>query len=248
MISGVVTDESRPEQTIRALFSQFNRRDLWSLAWLALLIRLVFLLLSLQTQDISGVSMWADDSQTYMRVADYWLSGDEFGKQRMLIAGPGYGMVLAGLRLVFGTNPWPPLLLNLTLGVLAPIVVYMLAMLLIRRRSVALLAGTISCISWTSVSLSVSQLTDQPFFTLHALALLLFVVGLQTDRTRWFVIAGVVAGIATYIRALGQVWPVVFAFITILFALTHPRPGRWRAFVRALWTSVILLLMIAGWS
>jgi hypothetical protein len=155
--------EQTSKPSFGSLFPQFDRRDIWSLVWLALVIRLVFLLLGLQAQDLSGVTMWANDSHTYVDVARYWLNGDSVGKQQMLLAGPGYGFILACFIWLFGTNPWPPLFLNIGLGILAPAVVYLLALTLIQRRSVALLAGLICCISWTGVSLSVSQLTDQPF-------------------------------------------------------------------------------------
>lgn len=223
-------------------------RDLWLLAALALVLRLGYLVLGLQTLDIEGVTMWAHDTGIYLSIAQYWISGDPFGEQMLFLGGPGYGALLAFSQLLFGQTPWPPLVLNLLLGCAAPVIVYLTAMLLVDRRPVALLSGLLVCVSWTGVSVSLSLLTDQPFYTLHALAILMFVLGLKTDETRWYVASGITAGVATYIRTMGQVWPVVFVFTALLFVLTIERRARWRRFARSLWAPAILLALVLVWS
>jgi len=193
--------------------------------------------------------MWANDTKNYLSVANFWQSGDPAGAQAMLLAGPGYGLVLAALQAMFaGSMLWPALLLNLLFGCAAPVVVYLLALELTGRRSVALGAGLISAASVTSLSVSTSILSDQPFFTLHALSILWFVMGWKSGRTRWFVLAGFTAGVATWIRVMGQVWPLMFAFIATILILLEPSPRSWFRWGRSLWTPTILLVFVLSWS
>jgi hypothetical protein len=96
--------------------------------------------------------------------------------------------------------------------------------------------------------MSSSVMTDQPFFTLHALSILLFVTGLSTGRRRWLVGAGLSAGIAAYLRSVGQLWPFVFVFIALLWPVRNPQATRLSNLRRSLWTSGLLLLMILAWS
>jgi uncharacterized membrane protein (UPF0136 family) len=167
----------------------------------------------------------------------------------MLLAGPGYGFILAVLQTLFSGSPLvPALLLNLLFGCAAPVVVYLLAAELVSDRRVALGAGLMAAVSVTSLSVSTSLLSDQPFYTLHALALLWFVVGWKTGRARWFLFAGVAAGVATWIRVMGQVWPLVFCFIATALTLLESNPGRWGRWRRSLWTPAILLAFILSWS
>lgn len=225
------------------------QRDIWILAGLALVLRLVYLWLGLNTQPLSEVCLWAHDSRNYVSVAGFWLTGDPAGEQVMLLYGPGYGLILAALQAAFlGSPMWPALCLNILLGCAAPVVVYLTALVLLRKRSVALCAGLFSCISVTSLSVSTSLLSDQPFFTLHSLAVLMFVLGWKQGQARWFVAAGLAAGVATWIRVMGQVWPLVFVFVALLLARVEGGQGKWRRFGRTLWTPAILLLFILGWS
>lgn len=227
---------------------QLAWRNMVGLAGGALILRLVYAWLGTRTQNLSDFALWANDSKNYLSVAHYWLTGDPAGAQTMLLAGPGYGWILAMLQWLFGSPLIPGLVLNMVFGCAAPVVVYLLALELTERHSIALGAGIISAMSVTSLSASTSLLSDQPFFTLHALALLLFVLGWKRGQTRWFVLAGLIAGTATWIRVMGQAWPIVFLFVATLLTLFAPAPRPWTRWRRSLWTPVLLLMFVLGWS
>lgn len=225
------------------------RRDVGGLVLLALFLRLSFVWLGTRAQTLAEMSMWANDTSSYLSAANFWLSGDSAGAQAMLLAGPGYPLILAAIQTLFGGAVLgPALVLNLLLGCVAPVVLYRLAIELTGRRSVALGAGLISAASVTSLSVSTSLLSDQPFFTLHALSLLWFVLGWKSNRARWFVLAGITAGLATWIRVMGQAWPVVFPCIATLTTLLESSPRTWSRWRQSLWTPVILLAFILSWS
>lgn len=245
LITHMKSDAGAPgSTTITAL----RRRDLISLVVLAALVRVTYLLAGLKSMDLSRLAMLASDSATYTALAEYFLTGQGDGIKHLLVAGPGYPAVLAGLGAVFGTGSWPPVLLNVVLGAMAPVAVYLLAELLLRDRTIALLSGLFVALSFTGLSMSTSILTDQPYYTLQAVGLVAFVKGWQTGRARWFVSAGLLSAVAVNIRAVGQLWPYAFFVLSLWYYLRVPAARERGRFLRSLWTPAIMLCLIAGWS
>ena len=214
----------------------------------ALTLRVGYMWLALSALGMDVFWQWAPDARTYWHVSEELMRGIYFGDYWLLRVGPGYGLVLAALRTVFGDSHLPPILLNIVLGSCAPVLVYLLAWRLFSIRAIALASGIIAAVSTTSIALSCHALTDQPSFTFQVAALLLFVVGLQTGRVKWFVAAGLAATVATFIRPSGQFWPLIFIVIPLLIPTMPAFRSRWRQFGIASMTGVLLLLSILGWS
>ncbi|MFH1374718.1 MAG: glycosyltransferase family 39 protein [bacterium] len=219
------------------------------LLWLVgLTLRVGYLLAGLKTQMLEQVVAFSPDSRRYLYVADYLLRTNADGEYYLFQLGPGYPGILAVLELAFGPGLSAPFIFSLILGSLAPVIIYLTAWYLLGSRTVALLAGLIAAVSTTSLALSCSLLTDQSFFTFHAAALLMFVIGMRTGEKRWFVAAGFLAGGATCIRYVNQLWLAVF----VLIALLVPVAGRFRSrrvlLARVGLTAGIMLLMIVLWS
>jgi 4-amino-4-deoxy-L-arabinose transferase-like glycosyltransferase len=223
--------------------------DLLWLFLLALALRETYLLAALAKLDLATIAMVAPDSTVYVKLGDYFLTGNTEAIRHLLVAGPGYPAVLTVLAWVFGTGPWPPVMLNVLLAAASPLAVYLLAETLFGRRSVAVIAGLYTALSFTGISLSTSILTDQPYYTLQAFALLVFLAGLKGGRSRWwFLSAGLLAGTATLIRSMGQLWPYLFLAMAAFHLLYLARPRNWRLLARSLWTPAIMLVLILSWS
>ncbi|MCK4607777.1 MAG: glycosyltransferase family 39 protein [candidate division Zixibacteria bacterium] len=196
---------------------------------------------------------FAPDTRVYLAISEHILSTNALGREFLFWIGPGYGLILAGVESLFGSNHLYACGLNMLLGSLAAVAVYLLAYQLTDSKSVALIAGLIAALSPTSLSLSCNILTDQPYYTFHAFALLLYTLGLSTSKGRWFVAAGLMAGCAAYIRALGQLWPLAFFLIPILLpsrdrTLSKSRLSRMAMAKKVALTSGIALIMILGWA
>ncbi len=224
------------------------RRDLLALALLALAVRLTFLWAGLASQNLSALAMVAPDSSVYAQLTEHVRTGLPVEERLLLVATPGYPALLAGLASVFGDFLWPAVMLNILLGAMAPVAVYLIAAALIQQRTVAVLSGLWVTLSFTGLSMSTSLLTDQPFYTLHAFGLLFFLWGLRTGRTRWFVAAGVVSTVATAIRPLGQLWVWVYPMLGAGWVLADTGRRNWRVFVRSLWVPGLMLAFVLAWS
>ena len=134
--------------------------------------------------------------------------------------GPGYGLLLAAVETLTGSDLVAPVILNLLLGSLAPVLVYLLARELFENRAIAPIAGTIGTLSLTSIALSSQILSDQPFFTIHAGALLAFVKGIKSTRIHWFLAAGTLGAWGACVKSVGEPW--IYLFVAII--LLMPRP------------------------
>lgn len=224
------------------------RQDLWAIVLFALALRLTYLLLGATQFSFPALAMVAPDSNVYAQLADHYRLGTAVESRLLLVAGPGYPMLLASFAWAFGPGLWPPVLLNLVLGALAPLAVYLLAAALVDHQFTARLSALLVALSFTGLSMSTSLLTDQPFYTLHAFGLLFFVWGLQSGNTKLFIAAGFVATVATAIRSLGQLWPWIFMALSACWLLIDRPPHAWRIFLRSLWVPAMLLALIVAWS
>jgi len=217
--------------------------------WLfALALRVGHLLVSLSQIGLQRLSTLAPDTGAYRLVAEYFLSGGVAGEQTIFQVGPGYGLILATFEWLFGPDPLPALVFSVFMGSLGPILVYLLAYCLIRSRTVALIAGIFVALSTTSISLSCMVLSDQPFFTIHAAALICFVLGFRTGKTSWFVAAGTMAGLATLVRGTGQFWWLAFALVGLIVPVPERFPSRLAVVRKACVTGGVMLIMVLAWS
>lgn len=214
----------------------------------AVILRLLYLKLASDSLGFEQFAHYAPDSNLYLAIGDHILSWHRLGSYGLLRVGPGFGLILATIKFMFGSNLIWPILFNIVMGGLAPVFVYLLAYQLFNSRSIALLSGGFSAVSLTSIALSCHILTDQPFFTLQAATLVLFVRGYQTGRIRWYALAGLIAGFGAYVRPSGQIWPLIFIFLVFVVPLTKIYRSRLDFVRRAGITGAVMLLMVLGWS
>jgi 4-amino-4-deoxy-L-arabinose transferase-like glycosyltransferase len=221
---------------------------LLSLFLIALVFRLLYLWAALDNLGLARFWNWAPDTNAYWTVARQFTTDQLLGDYYLFRVGPGYGLILASLHALFGPVPMPAILLNILLGSIAPVIIFLTALELFGSRPVAWVAGLIGALSHTSIALSCHILTDQPYFTLHAAALLCFILGFKRRRTKWFVIAGSIAGIATLVRPSGQLWPILFLFMAVAIPWLTLKAKRVEMMRKASLTGVIMLAVVLGWS
>jgi hypothetical protein len=224
------------------------RVQILSLCLAALALRIGYLLLALHNLGLERLSKWAPDTEIYYTAARHILSSQPQGGYALFRIGPGYALILAGIESVFGSNPLFAILFSLLMGGLAPVAVYLLALELTRSRAVSLVAGIISTISLTSVALSSQILTDQTAFTVLAFSLVCFVRGFRTAGIRSFIVSGILAGFAAYIRPSSQFIPLILLIVPFFLPLQNRFPSRMSMYRRSLLAGAVSLLMVLAWS
>ncbi len=222
--------------------------DLLVLFATALIVRLSYLAAASYSMGFEKFSTFAPDSQFYHIVAEHILHGHLRGPSILLIVGPGYGAIVAALDWIFGPHAVFPILFNILLGSLSPLLVYLIAVRVVEHRWVALAAGLTNALSLTAVSISCHIMTDQPLFTLYATGLLCFILGYQRRHRGWFIAAGLVAGAAALVRGSGQLAILVFALLALVLPVRPLYASRRELISRAGLAALVAGSVVFSWS
>jgi hypothetical protein len=228
-----------------------GRKDLIILFLVALAVRLIYLFLMVGEVPGDKLLSLAPDTASYMRIAHGMIGDGPWDEDSVIVFGPGYGFFLTLVFLLFGTTPYPVLVLQVVLSSLGCLLIYKLGKELTESKTVGLIAGYLSALSFTSISLANFILSDCLFFFLFLLGNVLFVVGLRRGRSDAYIASGVCIGIGALIRAIGQSWPIVM--IALIFILPYERKSRpWLAvrlgiLKRAYVAPLIALVIVGGW-
>ena len=220
------------------------------LALFVLAIGLRFLYLALATDNIGFDAMThgAADTQHYLSIRDHLISWHPKGSNSLLLCGPGYGVILATIKTLFGPHLIWPVVFGILMGGLAPVFIYLLSLQLFESRAISLLAGGFSAVSLTSISLSCQILTDQPFFTFQVASLFCFVSGCRSRSNWWFLLSGLLAGSGALVRPMGQIWPLVVVAFLIVLPLPRLFSSRGHFMRSAAITLAVMLIMMGSWT
>jgi hypothetical protein len=226
---------------VTALFDRLPRWSKWrwdliGLFGLALFLRGAVLWTAIGSIGLETFLSATPDTTNYLSAARALLGHSESYQSVFLTFGPGFPVYLAGfLRL-------------------SCLLIYRISFLILEDQAVSVVAGVIAALSPTSISLSCFILSDTLFAFLFLLSFVLFVEGLRRKTWWYFILSGVLLGIAVLTRTIGQFWPlglIVTAFLLPRTSSEEPSAPRswWTLRTRqvVLCVSVTVCIMI-GWG
>src|SRR3954469_23659032 len=111
----------------------------------------------------------------------------------------GYAYFLAGFYRVFGDRPWVPLLVQVGLNALTPLLLFVAARRWTDRRTAALAALLLGAFSFNTVYAS-TQSSDAICTVLFLTAIVVFLNALERDRRAWFALTGLIVGVMSQFR------------------------------------------------
>jgi len=154
----------------------------------------------------------------------------------------GYAYYLAPFYWAFGPTPLPALVGQAILNALVPPLVYAYAVEAFDRRVAAVATVLVAVLSFNTVYVS-TESTDSVSTVLFMGLLLAFVHGRRTNRDRWFVIAGVLAGLGSQFRPNLVLLPVALAALNWLLG-----PRTWLRLRQGALVAIIAALMLVPWT
>ncbi len=238
---------------LRGLWKNSTLRNLLLLGFF---LRLFFLYEAVHQVGLEDVALISSDSRWYVNSAESIINSDISFEKGLFTFGPGYAMFIAIGLLIWGKTYLLFILSNVLLSTLSIALVYLFAIWLTGNRSVALLAGLLNTISYTSITLSLPILSDTLFFSLFGTGLLFLIRSLDTLSYRDSILTGAVVGISALCRAIGQGWPFMIILIYGSFVWTSRKksqlsqdPGqRWRPMRCLVITLIVSLIPIGIWT
>lgn len=166
----------------------------------------------------------------------YTPNGGEPGLRRS----PCYPLYLAGVYKFFGVKPAIALFLQIIISGFIPIFIYMNANLLFSR-NVAKIASVVSIFEPVSIIYVNIFLSETLFVVFLLLSTYFLFKSLKHKSTTAFILSGITAGIATYLRPVMLYIPFVYAFIYIVVSWL-PFKDRLKYAIGILIITVIIVL------
>ncbi|MCP4703314.1 MAG: glycosyltransferase family 39 protein, partial [candidate division Zixibacteria bacterium] len=189
-----------------------------------------------------------DDSQTYISIAKYFLGVNVAGADDLLLAGPGYGFLLAMIFKLFGFTSWPILILQVLASSFGCVYIYKICQILLDNRKISLIASFLAVTSLTSISLSAAILSDTVFFFLLVLAIYYFLIASRNGGWKYFIISGIILGISTLLRSVGLFFPIILLIIALVSPLKSSILSRKSVLLRSVVTGLILIIVALPWA
>jgi Dolichyl-phosphate-mannose-protein mannosyltransferase len=146
----------------------------------------------------------------------------------------GYAYFLSVFYRLFGDRPWIPLLVQVTLNALMPMLLFTAARQWTDRRTAAIAALMLGALSFNTVYAS-TQSSDAICSVLFLTAIVVFMKGLERDRLPLFALSGLIAGVMSQFRPNLILIPAVLAGYVI-----------WKYPLRRSLAHALVLLAAAG--
>jgi len=224
------------------------KRDLAIVFLAALLLRVIYLILMSNQYTSLVILNLLEDSKTYIDIARYFLGVNAAGADDLLLAGPGYGILLAASFKLFGFGCYPILIMQIIISSLSCVLIYKISFLLLNNRKISLIAGVLAAISLTSISLSNAVLSDSIFFFLLTLAIYNYLIGFNHNLWKPFVICGLLLGLATLVRSVGLFFPAVLIIMALILPLRTDSFQRKSLFIKAIVSGLIIIIVALPWA
>jgi len=146
----------------------------------------------------------------------------------------GYAYFLSAFYRLFGDRPWIPLLVQVALNAITPMLLFAAARRWTDETTAALAALLLGAFSFNTVYAS-TQSSDAICTVLFLTAILVFMRAVEQDRRAWFVLTGLVAGVMSQFRPNLILIPGVLAAYAV-----------WTRPVRRYVLHAVVLLLCAG--
>ncbi len=222
----------------RAALSPQQRLWLVGLLLVALVLRLGWVLLVDPEPKLKG-----GDGPFYLHLGDQIANGRglRYGEP-VAVVGPVYPAYLAGLQLLFG-KVWVVAGARVGQAIIGAVLTALLFALGRRWKGprVGLVAAGLAAVDFRLIVESGSIYTESLLSTLLMLSLWLYVLSLERGRMHWWVLTGVVIGVAALTRGVVQLLP-----LALLAHLGAQRTGRgiWRGWG---WLLAGFMLVVSPW-
>ncbi len=225
----------------------FNRIEIVIFV-VALILRLVFMAAMMNDLGSDHLTDKYPDPIKYIRAGDYMFGGDAEGKIDLYLVGPGYPFLLGLSKLIIGPIYWPIILLQIVLSAISCVLIFRLAKMLLGNKYIATMAGLLSAISTTSITLANAIASETFFFFLMILTLCLFFKYLPEKRWWTVILVGVVGGLTVLTRSVFMFYPVLLIVFALIFIGLKRLAENKRTILNAIVCSAIIITISASWG
>lgn len=234
--------------TVSASFSGYpaaglRPREAWTLAFIALVIILLqgAILLNFgpwRPEVLAHSTLLTSDSQEYEGLARCICEQGSFCDNTLRT--PGYPLFIAAVYAAAGNKPWVVLLAQVGVAVATAMLVFGIGRLIHSAR-VGLIAAALWAVDPPSMFAPSMLLADGLFVLILLAALFIYLRGLQRASLRLALMSGLLLGLATLTRPVGQYYALILALAVLCWT---KQEMRWRG----KFASLLILAFLAALS
>jgi len=239
-ITGEIADTDR--------FTFLKDRHLRLIFIIALALRLGYMILMLFGMDMADIGSTIHDSGNYLNAAQYIQGHNDSGQFDLYLVGPGYASLLALFNAVFGSGYIPLLILQIFMGSLSCLFIYKIAWLVTNDLRISFISGLTAAFSTTGITLSNAVLGETLFLFLFSQALTLWFQGLKNNRWRYFILSGVIFGLAVLTRSVLLYFPAVIIALAFLYRFPAEKIMRKKRILQTVVTVFLMLVISFSWG
>ncbi|UCD18250.1 MAG: glycosyltransferase family 39 protein [Candidatus Zixiibacteriota bacterium] len=215
---------------------------------LAFGLRFGYLMVALDQAPPDHFAATPSDSAEYVRLAGDFYSLHISNEHILYMVGFGYPFFLAAAFAISGQCLLFALIVQIVFGSAATALIYEIGRLIFQNRSLAAIAALINATSFTSLTLSVSFLSETVFFFLLALSVYVFLRMLEKPTLPKCLLLAILLAYTTFVRSVGQFLPVLFFAIVIITPIRYFAVSKARLLKCTLMAMVLSIMLISAWA
>lgn len=227
-----------------------GRRRLAMIFALAFVLRLAFLVIMTDQIDVEQMTGIDRDAYNYYEAARMIHEDFDFHSYGVLMFGPGYPGWLAMSGWLVSLHPVALLVLQILLSAMGSVLMALVASRLSGDARIGVVCGLINATSMESITLANILFSESLFFILMLLGLLALLSGLARNRWPYFVLSGVLFGLAALTRSIGQYMFGILLLVSLV-ALWRTKQSDGRNIIRKMkWPAVaalVMIIMVGAW-
>lgn len=230
--------------------TSYLRHPLALVFFLALLLRIGYLMLMLAQVGTAGLGQSSPDEALYLDAADSVANGLSLESAGVAIFGPGYPVFLGLQVILFGTEAIVLAGAQVFLSSLVALMIGLVAWRLTGKLTIGVIAGILEACSPSSIGLSATFMSEPIFMLLLTTGLLILLRAQRKQGWLGYLLAGVLFAAATLTRGVA----VAFVFIVVLFDWLHTikfGSRGWSEFVgkvsRPIFTMLVVFVGLGFW-
>jgi hypothetical protein len=193
-----------------SIIKEYSKRgDLLIIFFIAVFLRLIFLSQVIDQIGFNGLARFSPDAELYIKTAQSLIGGPGSTEPGLFIFGPGYSSFLALNFLLWGYRISIIIILQILISAASTLLIYKFSQMITASYSISIIAAILFMISYTSITLSISPLSDTLYVFLLLAGIITFLKSLKRTSARLIIASGLLIGGASLTRSIGQFWPLL---------------------------------------
>jgi len=215
---------------------------------LSLILRLAYFYISVEQTSLEIIALSPSDSREYVQLSMEFADLDIASEEILYMVGFGYPMFLGLLFFISSKSLLIALIIQSLLASISTALIYIIGMMIFKKTTPSIIAAAINGLSITSLTMSISFLSETLFFFLLVLSLYLILKCINKPTVFYLTALSLLIAYAAFTRSVGQFLPIVIFFAIIFTPSKHFALNKKKLVLKIGLAMLVSLLLIYSWA